>query len=167
MSVDELFDLILRQPDITGVTFSGGEPMEQLEDGLDMLVVLLRWHRPDLSIGLFTGYTKNELDMGQFRSGWNSNIRIPVYQKQEAWGLLATKLDWAVFGRYNQQQPCGDPMRSSRNQDLICFTSRDALEDFPVQALELTVSANGSLAQITGFPSSQLGGLNRDPQGVA
>jgi hypothetical protein len=43
-------------------------------------------------------------------------------------------------------------MRSSRNQELIHFSDRDAKETFPPQVLELIISADGKLAQITGFP---------------
>jgi hypothetical protein len=59
------------------------------------------------------------------------------------------------MGRYNQEQPCAEPMRSSRNQDLIHFSTRDVATEFPDQALELTISGNGMLAQITGFPQGK------------
>jgi hypothetical protein len=47
-------------------------------------------------------------------------------------------------------------MRSSRNQALIHFSDRDAEETFPSQELELIISADGKLAQITGFPQGQV-----------
>lgn len=151
----ELADWILGRPGITGVTFSGGEPLEQLEDGLDLTIGLVRGRRPDFSIGIFTGYTRQELGAGSFR--WTPAARsgAPKYRKAESWALLTTQIDWAVMGRYNQSQPCAEPMRSSRNQELIHFSSRDAEETFPPQVLELIISADGKLAQITGFPQGQ------------
>jgi hypothetical protein len=47
-------------------------------------------------------------------------------------------------------------MRSSRNQELIHFSDRDAKETFPPQVLELIISADGRLAQMTGFPQGQV-----------
>ena len=76
--------------------------------------------------------------------------------RSESWAWLTTKIDWTVMGRYNQSQPCREPMRSSRNQELIHFSDRDAAETFPAQVLELIISADGKLAQITGFPQGQV-----------
>jgi anaerobic ribonucleoside-triphosphate reductase activating protein len=151
-----LADWILGRPGITGVTFSGGEPLEQLEDGLDLTIGLVRDRRPDFSIGIFTGYTRQELGAGNFRRAAADHSRAPKYRKGESWAWLTTKIDWAVMGRYNQSQPCADPMRSSRNQELVHFSDRDAGETFPPQVLELTISPDGKLAQITGFPQGQV-----------
>ena len=156
MTSVELADWVLSREGITGVTFSGGEPLEQLDDGLDLLVGLLRCKRPDLSIGIFTGYTLAELNAGKFRWTPAALSRAPKYRKAESWAWLTTQIDWAVMGRYNQSQPCAEPMRSSRNQALIHFSDRDAKETFPAQELELIISADGTLAQITGFPQGQV-----------
>ena len=66
MTSVELADWVLSREGITGVTFSGGEPLEQLEDGLDLTIGLVRNRRPDFSIGIFTGYTLQELGTGNF-----------------------------------------------------------------------------------------------------
>ena len=152
----KLADWILSREGITGVTFSGGEPMEQLENGLDLTIGLVRDRRPDFSIGIFTGYTRQELGAGNFRWTPADLSRAPKYRKAESWAWLTTKIDWAVMGRYHQSQPCAEPMRSSRNQELIHFSDRDAAETFPPQVLELIISADGRLAQITGFPQGQV-----------
>jgi anaerobic ribonucleoside-triphosphate reductase activating protein len=156
MTSVELADWILSREGITGVTFSGGEPLEQLEDGLDLTIGLVRDRRPDFSIGIFTGYSGQELGAGNFRSTPAALSRAPKYQKAESWAWLTTQIDWAVMGRYNQSQPCAEPMRSSRNQELIHFSDRDARETFPAQELELIIRADGKLAQITGFPQGQV-----------
>jgi anaerobic ribonucleoside-triphosphate reductase activating protein len=152
MTYGALAEWILTRPDVTGVTFSGGEPLEQLDDGLDMVAEIVREIHPDFSIGIFTGYTLAELNAGKFRSAWNPKTRIANYKKAETWSWLKAKIDWAVMGRYNRLQPCSQPMRSSENQYLVHFSSRELLVEFPAQALELNISANGMLAQITGFP---------------
>src|SRR4030095_351006 len=46
---------------LEGVTFSGGEPMQQALELLDV-VRLLKRARPELSVGMYSGYTELELD---------------------------------------------------------------------------------------------------------
>jgi anaerobic ribonucleoside-triphosphate reductase activating protein len=152
MTYGALAEWILSREGVTGVTFSGGEPLEQLDDGLDLVIEILREVHPDFSIGIFTGYTLTELNAGKFRSTWNAKTKIANYKKAEAWAWVKKKIDWAVTGRYNQLQPCNEPMRSSENQNIVHFSARDLKARFPDQALELNISANGMLAQITGFP---------------
>src|SRR5262245_24598549 len=50
---------------IEGVTFSGGEPMQQALDLLN-LIRLLKRTRPELSIGMYSGYSERELESGRF-----------------------------------------------------------------------------------------------------
>src|ERR1035438_8454830 len=72
------------RPGITGVTFSGGEPLEQLEDGLDLTIGLVRGRRPDFSIGIFTGYTLQELSAGNFRWTPADLSDSPKYRNAES-----------------------------------------------------------------------------------
>jgi organic radical activating enzyme len=46
---------------LDGVTFSGGEPMQQADE-LAPLIQDLRAALPALSLGMFTGYSEEELD---------------------------------------------------------------------------------------------------------
>ena len=101
-----------------GPGFTVDEPLEQLDDGLDLLVYSIRTDRPDLSIGLFTGYSEKELEAGDFQWTVGSNGRAPKYKRAEAWHWLKSKLDWAVMGRYNQLQRSAAPMLPSANQKL-------------------------------------------------
>src|ERR1039457_1187597 len=48
-----------RQYSLDGITFSGGEPMQQAEN-LDILLQGLQSALPTLSIGMFTGYSEEE-----------------------------------------------------------------------------------------------------------
>src|ERR1019366_58086 len=50
---------------LEGVSFSGGEPMQQA-DSLLRLIQCLRQQAPELSFGMFSGYSEAELDKGQY-----------------------------------------------------------------------------------------------------
>jgi anaerobic ribonucleoside-triphosphate reductase activating protein len=77
---------------IEGVTFSGGEPMQQALDLLD-LIRLLKRTRPELSIGMYSGYTEPELESGRFwaRGGIGQEARHHV------WAEIRQHLDFAVL----------------------------------------------------------------------
>lgn len=136
---------------IEGVTFTGGEPMHQASELLDLLFKLNRL-RPDLSFGMFSGYTEFELNTGKYEIvllGHNDASRAQL------WRDLRFFLDFAVFGRYNPAKACAEPMRSSRNQQLQIFRPRYSLADFPAQAAEVHYLPDGSEI-VTGFPRGQL-----------
>ena len=57
-----------RQYSLDGVTFSGGEPMQQADD-LAELLQGLRSALPTLSFGMFTGYSEEELETGRYFTG--------------------------------------------------------------------------------------------------
>lgn len=142
--------------EIDGVTFSGGEPIEQLDDGLDWVVSLLKARRPDLSIGLYTGYSLAELEKGRFRSSANKYRKFPLYKKSEAWTWLRGQLDFAVMGRYNQlEKDDSRPLCSSKNQELHLFSDRYTPADFEAQSFEVHIS-DGGMVQVTGFPPEGL-----------
>src|ERR1039457_546413 len=68
IKVDAVVQEVLRarqEQSLEGVTFSGGEPMQQAH-GLLGLMHSLRQQAPELSFGMFTGYTEHELDQGQY-----------------------------------------------------------------------------------------------------
>ena len=153
-SMHDLVAWIKERQGIEGVTFSGGEPLEQLDDGLDLLVYSIRTDRPDLSIGLFTGYSEEELEAGNFKWTVGSNGCAPKCKKADGWRWLRTKLDWAVMGRYNQLQRSAEPMLASANQKLLLFSDRYAPADFAEQRVELIILGETGGAVITGFPPS-------------
>lgn len=154
MSAFELAAWVKAQPGIEGVTFSGGEPLEQLDDGLDILAYELK--QAGLSVGLFTGYTEKELEAGNFCWTGGSNDRAPKYKKAEAWKWLKGYLDWAVMGRYNQLERSSEPMVASRNQKLVIFNDCFDAGDFQEQRVEVIISGETGKAVITGFPQGEL-----------
>jgi anaerobic ribonucleoside-triphosphate reductase activating protein len=132
---------------LDGVTLSGGEPMHQALD-VGRLLKGLRASIPAISIGMFTGYSRCELDQGKFwtRQQSDADNRIGLWQS------IRKQLDFAVMGRYNRLQPSADPLCSSKNQTLYMFTARHCLDEFAEQSVEIAISAGG-LTTITGFPT--------------
>jgi len=150
----DVVDRILKAG-MDGVTFSGGEPLQQLNEGLQVCIRSLKAARPEISIGLYTGYTPHELETGNYRWEINSpseeQYPAPKYRKIAAWEWLKDRLDFAVMGRFNQAQlDASRPLCSSRNQDLVLFSDRYKLSDFRPQETEIIVSADRVV--ITGFP---------------
>ena len=135
---------------IDGVTFSGGEPMQQALDLLD-LIRLLRRARPEISIGMYSGYTERELDSGRF---W-TRYGIALEARHRVWADIKQHLDFAVLGRFVAARPSQLPMRTSANQALRLFSSRYREEHFKPLEFEVHIEAQG-LVQITGFPIAGL-----------
>ena len=134
---------------ISGLTISGGEPMEQAAE-LATFLEAVRRGLPSLSIGLFSGYAERELVQGQFRA----DLSLSRIQRGDLWQRIRGHLDFAVLGRYNRQQPSDRPLVTSRNQQLLLLSDRHPEGDFTAQSVEITIGAEG-MTQITGFPVLQ------------
>jgi anaerobic ribonucleoside-triphosphate reductase activating protein len=130
-----------------GVTFSGGEPMQQAPALLE-LIETLRQQVPSLSFGLFSGYGEWELALGRYWP-WGSDYSEP--DRRRLWEQIRAHLDFAVLGRYNEHQPSGLPLRTSRSQALRMLTTRYGVKDYGPQSVEVIVQPDGR-AEITGFP---------------
>jgi anaerobic ribonucleoside-triphosphate reductase activating protein len=151
VTVDAVVQEVLRaqaQHALEGVTFSGGEPMQQA-DSLLTLMYTLRRRAPELSFGMFSGYTEYELDLGQY---WTWGCDYSERVRGRIWRTIQAYLDFAVLGRFDQTQPCILPLRSSRNQVLRLFSGRYNMQDFSEQLVEVTVHTDGR-AELTGFPT--------------
>lgn len=148
-SVEEVAQWVLcanRESALEGVTFSGGEPMQQA-DALLALVESLHYRLPALSFGLYSGYSEEELENGWY---W-CRSELPRRAKQDTWQRLTSHLDFAVLGRYVASRPSTLPLRTSANQKLMLFSSRYGEQDFEPQEVEIHIGAQG-LVQVTGFP---------------
>ena len=131
---------------LEGVTFSGGEPMQQA-DALLALIESLRDRLPELSFGMYSGYSEPELSSGQYWCGFELARRT----KQDIWRSIKTQLDFAVLGRYAAGQPSTLSLRTSVNQKLAFFSERYREPEFEPQEVEILIDTQGSV-QVTGFP---------------
>ena len=135
---------------IEGVTFSGGEPMQQALDLLEVIRLLKR-ARPEISVGIYSGYTERELDSGRF---WTRD-GIVREARQAVWANIKLQLDFAVLGRFVAPRQSQRPMRTSANQVLRLFSDRYREEHFKPLEFEVNIESAGWV-QITGFPLAGL-----------
>ena len=146
LEVAQRFEEAVRLEPLEGVTFSGGEPMQQAEALLELMREIRRT-APAVSLGMFTGYTEGELTSGQFATRLGSTVE----RRCELWRAVRELLDFAVMGRYDQTQPAMAPLRTSRNQRLELFSSRYQEGDFGPQLVEISIEESGR-SVLTGFP---------------
>ena len=139
-----------RTHEIDGVTFSGGEPVQQASDLLG-LIRLLKRAQPELSVGMYSGYTERELESGRF---W-TRCGIAQEARRRVWADIKQELDFAVLGRFVAARPSKFPMRTSANQVLRLFSDRYREEHFKPLEFEVHIEAQG-FVQITGFPLAGL-----------
>lgn len=130
-SIEELYSKIASTPEISGVTFSGGEPFSQAK-ALAQLARLVR--KRGLSVFVFSGYELNEL-------------KSPT-QKE-----LLEECDIIVSGRYIEALRAKNlPWRGSSNQQVHFLTDRYSLADRPDGTeVEVFIGVNGEV-NVTGFP---------------
>ncbi|HET9215776.1 MAG TPA: 4Fe-4S single cluster domain-containing protein [Terriglobia bacterium] len=135
---------------LDGVTFSGGEPMQQA-DALLALMESLRDRLPALSFGMYSGYSEPELAS----SGYWCRSDLTQREKQDLWQRIRGLLDFAVLGRYVAGKPSALALRTTTNQKLVLFSGRYEEEDFSAQEVEVHLDAHGTV-QMTGFPTAGL-----------
>jgi anaerobic ribonucleoside-triphosphate reductase activating protein len=154
VTVDAVAQEVLRARQehvLEGITFSGGEPMQQA-DSLLRLIQCLRQQAPELSFGMFSGYAEHELDQGQY---WIRGDGTSEQRRIHLWQEIRACLDFAILGRFNQAQPSSLPLRTSRNQFLRLFTDSYTPADFSEQLTEVSIHEGGR-AEVTGFPTRGL-----------
>ena len=150
VTVDAAVQEVLRahlEHTLEGVTFSGGEPMQQA-DSLLRLIQSLHQQAPQLSFGMFSGYAEHELDQGQY---WIWGDSTSERRRKRLWQEIRACLDFAILGRFNQAQPSSLPLRTSRNQVLRLFSDRYTPADFSEELIEVSIHQGGR-AEVTGFP---------------
>jgi len=148
-SIAEVTDLVVsahQERVLEGVTFSGGEPMQQA-DALLVLIESLRDRLPGLSLGMYSGYSEPELSSGHYSCRFELTRRT----KQDIWRSIGTHLDFAVLGRYAAGQPSTLSLRTSANQKLALFSERYREIEFEPQEVEIHIDTQGTV-QVTGFP---------------
>lgn len=149
----EIKTWLMNLDDIDGITFSGGEPMQHVSDLLD-IAEFLRKVRPELSIGMFTGYTSRELETGNWQTLHPAGVLVGV-QDGKLWDMARPLLDFAVMGRFNASKVTTDkPLCGSTNQDVVLFSDRYSASDFKPQTTQVTIDGDG-LIKITGYPGRE------------
>ena len=140
-AADALVDRIAgdaeRDAAIEGVTISGGEPFEQ-PDGLLALVLGLRRRAPRLSILVFSGFTRGEIE------------------RQPLGPAVLGAIDVLVDGRFVERRLLGRGMRGSDNQKIHLLSGRhsmDAIEATPVG--EVVIGPDGT-ARVSGVAPLEL-----------
>lgn len=123
---------------ITGVTFTGGEPFCQAK-ALSELGRTLQIN--GLNIITFTGYTPHELQMSDCRD----------------WKKLLAVTDILIAGPFIAKLACNNNLRGSSNQQLIFLSGRlqlhDDIEGEVANSTEFIIEPDGTLIT-TGFPES-------------
>ncbi len=128
----EIFELI-KNSNVSGVTITGGDPLEQPEELLELLILL---ESLNLSNGiiLFTGFTIDEI---------NKDFLL-----RKSLGYIDVLID----GRFEKDQRISSSLRGSENQNIIYFSSKIKEEELNIDQ-EVEVCLEGDIISVTGFPS--------------
>ena len=119
-------DIIKEIGDVSGVTISGGDPLEQ-GDILDLLIPLYDLNLPK-GIILFSGYTIDEIN--------NSSLRDCL-----------NYIDVLIDGRYEDELRISSGLRGSENQNIIYFSDKIKPEELMMEQ-EIEIGDG----YISGFP---------------
>lgn len=140
IDASDLVDRALAQGDaIEGVTVSGGEPFEQ-PDGLLALARDLRRRAPRLSILVFSGFTRQEIE------------------RQPLGPAILAEIDVLVDGRFVERRLLGRGLRGSDNQRIHLLSGRYALDQIEATPTgEVVIDPDGTL-RLTGVAPIDLSG---------
>jgi len=127
----QLFELI-KNFEVDGITISGGDPLEQ-EDELLELLMLLSTIRLSKGIILFSGFTRAEI---------SSNI---IREK------CLSYIDVLIDGRYEKNLKVDFSLRGSSNQEFYYFSDK-ILSDELCFDQEVEISVLEGELLMTGFP---------------
>ena len=111
--ISEIFEMFLKNPLLTGITFSGGEPFAQAQP-LAVLAELVR--QRGKTVFCFTGYTFEEL--------------LRISREDKGVRNLLPNIDVLVDGRYVQEEKdLSLRFRGSRNQRVLDLPKSLALAE--------------------------------------
>ena len=131
LSPTQIFELI-KNFKLEGVTISGGDPLEQEEELLELLFLLKEIKLPK-GIILFTGFSRNEIREN------------PIREK------CLSYIDILIDGRYEEELKTDSSLRGSSNQEFYFFSDKISREElFFDQEIELSLE-NDKIV-MTGFP---------------
>lgn len=139
VDAEGLAALILANPNISGVTFSGGEPVNQAQ-GLVRVIDILHKKRPNLTFISYTGFLLSEL------------------QKKPPFPFVSdylSRLDVLIDGAYIKELDDGRTgLKGSRNQTVHHFTERLRHFDFDHHPRRSEVRVKDQEILLIGVPSS-------------
>jgi anaerobic ribonucleoside-triphosphate reductase activating protein len=126
---------VARAGNIEGVTFSGGEPLEQSEALLEFFDALEKNGREtsNLSRILFTGWTRSE-----------------IAREARAREVLE-RVDAAVCGRYDRSRHAPRGVLASSNQELVLVSKRYRRSDFQAAASSEAIIHGDGTITLTGI----------------
>jgi anaerobic ribonucleoside-triphosphate reductase activating protein len=145
MTVSEAARRLTVRPGLRGVTFSGGEPMEQAA-GLAALIRLMRRDPPagrELDLICFTGYRLERLRDDPPNPG------VPA---------LLAEVDVLIDGLYVRGRDDGRGLRGSTNQRIHHLTDRlaDSGYDFAARPRTIELQQTGPDMLMVGVPDPVL-----------
>jgi len=128
----EIFELI-KDFELDGVTITGGDPFEQENELLELLILISGL---SLSKGVivFTGFTYDEIRENKIRE------------------KCCDYIDVLIDGRYEDNNRVTSNLKGSSNQNIIYFSSKIKEEELIIDQ-EVEISFVDNNISITGFPS--------------
>jgi len=132
LSTSEIFEMI-KDFELEGVTITGGDPFEQEEELLELLILISSL---SLSKGVivFTGFTYDEIRENKIRE------------------KCCDYIDVLIDGRYEDHNRVTNCFKGSSNQNIIYFSSKIKEEEL-IMDQEVEVSLSDGIISVTGFPS--------------
>ena len=132
LSPTQIFELI-KNFEVDGVTISGGDPLEQEEELLELLM-LLSTMRLRKGIILFTGFSRNEIREN------------PIREK------CLSYIDVLIDGRYEKNLKVDFSLRGSSNQEFYFFSNKISSNELCFDQ-EIEISVLEGEISMTGFPN--------------
>ena len=131
-TVADTVALLLAQPDIEGVSFSGGEPFTQ---ATALAGVAEAVRAVGKGVMIFTGF-----EAAALRANRNPGVQ-----------RLLAAADLIAAGPYRHELAQSHPLLSSSNQELVYVTERYRGADLGLRRSEFRIGADG-VVSATGFP---------------
>ena len=132
LSPTQIFELI-KNFEVDGVTISGGDPLEQ-EDELLELLMLFSTMRLRKGVILFSGFTRAEISSNFIREKCLSYI------------------DVLIDGRYEKNLKVDFSLRGSSNQEFYFFSNKISSDELSFDQ-EIEISSLEGDIMMTGFPN--------------
>jgi anaerobic ribonucleoside-triphosphate reductase activating protein len=131
LSPTQIFELI-KNFEVDGITISGGDPLEQEEELLELLM-LLSTMRLRKGVILFSGFTRAEIS------------KDPIREK------CLSYIDVLIDGRYEKNLKVDFSLRGSSNQKFYFFSDKISSDELHFDQ-EIEISSLEGEISMTGFP---------------